>query len=855
MANYKGFEIDDEVYTVIRHMGNVRRYHEALEKQQISWDYLTVMAKLASLDNELAHAKKDFSNLTGQLLNRLGTETLNKSINEFAFKAQVAINVLNRNLFERTADIGFLALDDEIKHFLTKVLTSVNAQTLVEMSTHLKAHFQAYLNKYSVYQDVVLFDKNGQVLVRLDEDAPIICSQSPIIKEALETEHAYVEAYGAMDFIVSQQRNLVYAYRVADDAGEALGVIALCFKFENECEGIFKRLLAEDDVAMLLLLNHESQVIASSHAHEMPLKTQLTLTQEKTFHLINYKNLEYFACVKAADAYQGYSGAGWRGCFMIPVEAIFKEKKAVETLALPAEIVIAAEQGALFNQETKNISRMATQIQHTLDRSVWNGNVYQAAEKNGPEAAVSKVILGEIKNTGISTKAIFEHSISEIQSTIISTTLKECESQAALAIEMMDRNLYERANDCRWWALNTTLKSLLSQQSLQPAELKIIEKTLKNIHDLYTVYSNLMVFNREGSVLAVSNINFQHLVGTTLHEPWVHATCQLQNSEQYVVSDFVNTPLYHGQPSYIFASGIRDVKDIKVVGGVAIVFDTAPQLLAILQDVMHQKSAANHQQNAFAVFVDDARKVISSSSAQFKVGDLFEIAPNFLTLEKGQFFSKIAAFGEHYYAMGCAKSSGYREFKGHEDRYQQDVYAFVMIEIGALKSHALLDQTVQHAPLKVMSGYKGKTQLATFYVNEHWLSFYSECVSSAVSVGQLVPIHGEESSFVAGYMMYKGDSIMVLHTSMLMGAAAPITPTIKEVVVIKVVGKYVGLSIDKLGDIIDLDSEMIQPISEQLAQANKVVREIVLSNQENADQTMLKIMDIALIASFILQAS
>ena len=158
---------------------------------------------------------------------------------------------------------------------------------------------------------------------------------------------------------------------------------------------------------------------------------------------------------------------------MVPVDALFKQKKELKGLALSPEIILAAEQGALFNQETKNISQMASQIQNTLDRSVWNGSVYQASEKNGPDAAVAKVILGEIKNTGISTKSIFEHSISEIQSTIIATTLKQAESHAALAIEVMDRNLYERANDCRWWAFNAYFSTLLSQQTLQPADLKL----------------------------------------------------------------------------------------------------------------------------------------------------------------------------------------------------------------------------------------------------------------------------------------------------------------------------------------------------------------------------------------------
>ena len=147
MGKYKGFEIDDAVYPYIRYMGNVKHYYEALEKQEVSWDYLSVMAKLTNLDNELTHAKEDFSNLTGILLNRLGSETLNKSVNEYAFKAQAAINILNRNLFERTADIGFLAIDDAIRNFLKDSAKPTDAEVLNAMRQQLKARFQAYVNK------------------------------------------------------------------------------------------------------------------------------------------------------------------------------------------------------------------------------------------------------------------------------------------------------------------------------------------------------------------------------------------------------------------------------------------------------------------------------------------------------------------------------------------------------------------------------------------------------------------------------------------------------------------------------------------------------------------------------------
>ena len=59
--------------------------------------------------------KSNFNNLTEELISHLSNETLNKVLKEMDSKAQVAVDIVIRNLFERTADIGFLSTDSFIK--------------------------------------------------------------------------------------------------------------------------------------------------------------------------------------------------------------------------------------------------------------------------------------------------------------------------------------------------------------------------------------------------------------------------------------------------------------------------------------------------------------------------------------------------------------------------------------------------------------------------------------------------------------------------------------------------------------------------------------------------------------------
>ena len=74
----------------------------------------------------MSGTRRAFGELAGSLLNQLGREALKKCLQETASKAQVAINILVRNLFERTADIGFLSSDEDIRAFLRNARDSTD---------------------------------------------------------------------------------------------------------------------------------------------------------------------------------------------------------------------------------------------------------------------------------------------------------------------------------------------------------------------------------------------------------------------------------------------------------------------------------------------------------------------------------------------------------------------------------------------------------------------------------------------------------------------------------------------------------------------------------------------------------
>jgi chemotaxis signal transduction protein len=122
----------------------------------------------------MSGTREAFQRLTGNLLNHLSKETRRKAVTDLRAKAQIGIDILVRNLFERTADIGFLSADDDVREFL---LHTDRPRSVLEN------RFREYVEKYSVYSDIVLFDRDGKIRARLAPH-PLEVSQHAILDRA-----------------------------------------------------------------------------------------------------------------------------------------------------------------------------------------------------------------------------------------------------------------------------------------------------------------------------------------------------------------------------------------------------------------------------------------------------------------------------------------------------------------------------------------------------------------------------------------------------------------------------------------------------------------------------------------------
>lgn len=210
------------------------------------------------------------------------------------------------------------------------------------------------------------------------------------------------------------------------------------------------------------------------------------------------------------------------------------------------------------------------------------------------------------------TRNVFSESTANLYETVLSSALYDCAAKAALAMDIMDRNLYERANDCRWWALTGTFRELLAGGQAAGGRERLTA-VLRTINRLYTVYTNLIVFDAAARVVAVSNPAYTELIGQTLAADWVRETLVLPDTQRYCVSPYA--------PTYVYAAAIRTPgDDACVVGGIAIVFDAAPQFVAMLQDALPRREDGGIVDGAFAVFAERDGRILASADAELQPG-------------------------------------------------------------------------------------------------------------------------------------------------------------------------------------------------------------------------------------------
>ncbi|MFA6051991.1 MAG: chemotaxis protein CheW [Methylobacter sp.] len=837
---------------------SVSQCKEILRDLNGTWGLISAIAEIscpkeaATILPAMEATKKGFADLESKLTSQLVSEEIKKTCLELESKAQVSIDILVRNLYERTADIGFLATNADICNF---VKASVKGEATDVNS--INQLLDEYGSKYTVYDNIIILDTNSHILARLDRNTPSVVQSvsGPIIQQTLNSTEDYVETFGKTSLRPGIDRALIYSKRIVDPIDDSvIGVLCLSFRFDNEMEGIFRSLQKKGDKAVMLLLDADSVVIATSDHDHVPIGRVIEAVPEgDDYGVINFAGREYLSVTHRGRPYQGYAGQEWYGHAMIPLHSAFGSSASDKEIN--AEILRHGD--SLSPELSSIIAGAAEGINLFLHRVIWNGQV-MATNEHGNLLSL-KAILKQIRSMGARTAQALADSSSKLHTTMITSELRNAESIARLMIDIMDRNLYERSNDCRWWALTSEIRRILSEGRLNADDKAKITDILFYINKLYTVYTRLFIYDIKGTIVAESNLHNDPLdaVGRKVNAAYAQETFSLRSPQEYRVSPFEDSWLYDGNPTYIYNAAIRHIDDSnQVVGGIGIVFDSTTEFKHMLEDCLPDKPGA------FGLFVEkpSGRIIASTEGSNYKNGEIFWIDPELFDLQAGTGKSKIVLHNRKYYAVGCYSSRGYREFKTTGD-YHNDVAAFVFIPIGEKAETTGSEQ--REAIVYPQEPITGEVvDLATFYIGPEVYAFTASDVLEAVDVELINSLPGVKS-YIVGSIMYCDNSpeginekipIIVIDGKVLTNK--PVDEDRQEkttgaIIIVRTQLGPIGLLVDGLDAVPSFEKTQIQPVNELLRGDGGYVKSLVNIPESNTSGKMLIVLNQDLILASV----
>jgi hypothetical protein len=223
------------------------------------------------------------------------------------------------------------------------------------------------------------------------------------------------------------------------------------------------------------------------------------------------------------------------------------------------------------------------------------------------------------------------------------------------AIEIVDRNLYERTCDVRWWATDSAVVACLAEGD-DAAARRYASERLGVILDAYTVYLDLWICDTNGRVIANGRPNrYPNVAGQSVADAkWFRDGMRTTTGDDFVACDIEKSCALGDAPVATYATAIREGGQTKgrVLGVLGIHFDWRPQAQAVIDGV---RLTPEERERSRVMLLDQKGRVLASSDNQ---GGLSEIFP--LDVAGGA----MGSYADGDITIGYALTPGYETYAG-----------------------------------------------------------------------------------------------------------------------------------------------------------------------------------------------
>jgi hypothetical protein len=226
---------------------------------------------------------------------------------------------------------------------------------------------------------------------------------------------------------------------------------------------------------------------------------------------------------------------------------------------------------------------------------------------------------------------------------------------ALSSIDIIDRNLYERSCDVRWWATDSAVVNCLAEPT--PEHCAFASKRMGVILGAYTVYLDLWIADVNGKVISngrperYPDAKHANVSG----EAWFRQALRTASGEEFAVTDVAAVPALQNKLVATYAAAVREGGDAngKVLGVLGIYFDWQAQSQAIVNSI---RLADDEKDRTRALILDNQFRVIAASDGKGVLSEIFPLETG--GKPTGNYVDKQGR------TIGFALTPGYETYRG-----------------------------------------------------------------------------------------------------------------------------------------------------------------------------------------------
>lgn len=225
-------------------------------------------------------------------------------------------------------------------------------------------------------------------------------------------------------------------------------------------------------------------------------------------------------------------------------------------------------------------------------------------------------------------------------------------------IDLIDRNLYERSCDVRWWATDDTIVNASHKKTKESYDL--VSKRLGIILNSYTVYFDLVLCDLDGNVVANGRPESYRSIGMNVkNSEWFSSAMKSSSGKEFGFQTVSRCSMVNDDLSLVFSCTVREhgEQNGSMIGVLGVIFRWED----LAQKIVKGVPIADEEKDKTRICIVDENGLLLADSKDLLLEDKIEfLGKNELFKEKKGF--TISDYADEKCCIAHALSTGYETY-------------------------------------------------------------------------------------------------------------------------------------------------------------------------------------------------